>query len=111
MIGGKKTNDFLNERRCFELWADLGSLGKAREALVREGVAHPLTGKPASKMGVWNAAIRYMATYPEETYAYLDRAGYAWSSAEYYAYLLKNAQGRIPQEVYRVLEEKAEACQ
>ena len=70
-IGLQKGRVYLDEKLCFELWARLKSLQKVVDELTKQGVVHPESGLPPTKMGVQSAASRYMIKKPRASQDFL----------------------------------------
>lgn len=60
MIGKKVAKRFLDPQTCFEIWTEVGSIGKTSDELARRGIVNPKTGKLVSNMGIWNASWLYV---------------------------------------------------
>jgi hypothetical protein len=66
MIGMDKNKQFLDDKRCFDLWIETNSLYKAQAVLAREGLINPKTGRPPTVMGIWTAAWRWGIANPQD---------------------------------------------
>lgn len=56
----------LDEKQCFDLWLQLGTLQKVANRLEKEGNVNENTGKPFTLMGIRVAALRYLIHNPEQ---------------------------------------------
>ena len=58
MIGGRGRliKSYLMPDLCYALWLTSGSITKATRRMIDEGVVHPVTLKPPSRMGIWWSA-------------------------------------------------------
>lgn len=68
IINSKLTRSVLDEKECFDLWIELGTLEKVRQFLYSRGVVHPLTGKSITPFGIRTAAFRWMLDNLDESY-------------------------------------------
>lgn len=71
---------YLDEELCFDLWNELGDVGRAAKELERRGVANPDTGKPPSRPGVYIAALRYVSKNIEDARQKIVNAGGDWAN-------------------------------
>ena len=56
-LGGKKlATKYLDPDLCYAAWVMAGSCSRARTRLANDGIIHPVTGQPPSKMGITYAA-------------------------------------------------------
>lgn len=58
VFGKRITKAYLNPDLCFCAWLIGGSIAKAQQRLINEGVMNPATGHPPSRMGIWFATMR-----------------------------------------------------
>lgn len=58
MIGGRGRliKSYLMPDLCYALWLTSGSITKATRRMIDEGVVHPVTLRPPSRMGIWWSA-------------------------------------------------------
>jgi hypothetical protein len=68
IINSKLTKRILDEKECFDLWVELGTLEKVRQVMYDRGLRHPLTGKSVTPFGIRTAAFRYMLDNLEVAY-------------------------------------------
>ena len=67
---------WLDRKRCFELWVELGSIDKVRRRLESEGIVNPTTKKAASNFGISAAAYKYMVFNPVESRKVFQHLGF-----------------------------------
>ncbi len=95
-IGGEQkgiNQQYLDDKTCFQLWIDLGSLQKAQKDLARNGVVNPRTGKIPKRMSIRIASHRYIIRNPEQArVAIANSPGGEWAEdrSTYYQRLDKD---------------------
>lgn len=82
---------YLDGEACFRKWYELGSLQKALNAMIREGIQNPLTGTPPTRMGIWSSAVKWMTTNPDKVRAILLSYGdnFATVDDEFWVWMLQ----------------------
>lgn len=56
----------LDDKQCFDLWLELGTLQKVANRLEKDGEVNEITGKPFTLMGIRVAALRYLIYNPNK---------------------------------------------
>lgn len=105
---GHRRSRYLDEKLCFDLWNQTGSVSKAVTRIAELGVRDPESGKAPSRRGVEIAAKRYALRNIEESRQQVIDSGGDWAES-WYEYLewmvsiLKNSLGS--KERLEILEE------
>jgi len=93
-ITGKRKKQ-LNEKQCFDLWLDLGSLKKVSKKITREGQINENTGEPFTLEGIRKSALRYLIYRPEDARVRMEEADpfspYLQSDREWHKFLVERA--------------------
>lgn len=55
----------LDDKRCWDMWFELGTLRKVQEKLKDEGMTSLRTGRPFTFQAIYTAAWRWAREYPE----------------------------------------------
>lgn len=71
---------YLDEELCFNLWNDLGNIGRAADEIKNRGIINPDTGKPPSRPGVYIAALRYISKNIDDARNSIVEAGGEWAN-------------------------------
>jgi len=82
---------FLDDKMCFILWAELGSLPKAVRHITQDGYVNPRTKKPFTRSGVHQSARRYMLENADEARKVFLQHGDTRTQEEWEEYLVKLA--------------------
>lgn len=60
IVNSRMTKTYLDDKQCFDLWIELGTLEKVRQHLYSLGIKNPLSGNMATPFGIRTAAFRWM---------------------------------------------------
>jgi hypothetical protein len=81
----------LDEKLCFQLWAQLGSIGKVQSHLKLAGIINPNTTKEFSHMAIWNAAFRWVLENMDEARQIFKDAGSDLNDVQWDEWLIEKA--------------------
>ena len=66
MVAGLRQESLVDEKRCWEEWARLGSLGEVSLLFEREGIKNQVKGTPPTKSTIQKAGYRYALKNQED---------------------------------------------
>ena len=81
----------LDEKLCFQLWAQLGSLTKVQNHMKVAGIVNPNSGKAFTPMAIWNAAFRWVLKHPDDAREMYVEAGSVLSDVQWEEWLVHKA--------------------
>ena len=91
----KYIKPILNERECFRLWLELGSLRKVSDHLRSKGTINPKTGRPFTTMGIRNSAYRWVLKNIEEAKPLYYSEGFVGDDEDWDKFIIDTARNII----------------
>lgn len=104
MIGKGNGMRMLDEKVCFEKWAELGSLDSVVGWMYGEGIRNKTTGRVPTRMGIQVAAMRYITKNVDMCRQVMVELGNVWAKDDdrFFTWLVRKASRSLGRAAFKI---------